>query len=273
MLRSLKDLKQYAVHAIDGDIGHVRDFYFDDSQWTVRYLILDTSEWLMGHQVLISPYSFGKPDWNKQSLPVNITREQVKKSPSIDTDKPVSRQHEGEFLGYYGYPYYWGGSGLWGGGMYPTDILANLTSRDGPIFNKSGSGRSKAEQQRDRDQSHLRSCKEVIDYHVHASDGDIGHVSDMLVDQKTWAIRYLIVDTSNWWMGHKVLIAPLWIEQINWPDKKVTVDLTRQQIKDAVTYDPSIDYDRNHETALFQHYGKANYWELEQTDPAYEAYD
>ncbi len=278
MLRSLEDLKQYGIHATDGDVGHVKDFYFDDIGWAIRYLVVDTSEWLPGRKVLISPFSVGKPNWGNKTLPVRITQEQVKKSPNIDTNKPVSRQHEDEFLGYYGYPYYWGGAGLWGAGMYPGEVLAGPRSADSPAFEKSEAGmrkdvRSKAEKQHDKDDSHLRGCKEVIGYHILASDGEIGHVSEMLVDEKTWAIRYLIVDTSNWWMGHKVLIAPLWIDQVLWPDHRVTVNLTRKQIQDATPYDATVKFDRVQESAIYQHYGRVGYWENEHINPEYEAYD
>jgi sporulation protein YlmC with PRC-barrel domain len=278
MLRSLEDLKQYGIHATDGDVGHVKDFYFDDVGWVIRYLVVDTSAWLPGRKVLISPFSVGKPNWGDKTLPVQITQEQVRKSPNIDMDKPVSRQHEDEFLGYYGYPYYWGGAGLWGAGMYPGEILATPTSPDTPAFENSdpvtrNDTRSKAEQHHDKGDSHLRGSTEVIGYHIMASDGEIGHVSEMLVDEKTWAIRYLIVDTSNWWMGHKVLIAPLWIDQVLWPDQRVTVNLTRKQIQDATPYDASVKFDREQESAIYQHYGRTGYWENEHSNPAYEAYD
>ena len=123
MLRSIKDLEGFAVGATDGTIGHVKDFYFDDRAWIVRYLVVDAGAWLSSRKVLISPISIGRPDWAERLLHVSITKEQVRQSPDIDTDKPVSRQHEMQFSGYYGYPYYWGGSGYWGGGMYPNMML------------------------------------------------------------------------------------------------------------------------------------------------------
>ena len=123
MLRTMNDLEGYAIRATDGTIGHVKDFYFDDETWVIRYLVVDTGTWLSSRKVLISPVAIGHPNWAEKVLPVSITKEQVKNSPDIDTEKPVSRQHEIRYLGYYGYPYYWGGTGLWGGGLYPTDYL------------------------------------------------------------------------------------------------------------------------------------------------------
>ncbi|MET3108558.1 hypothetical protein AAKU67_003230 [Oxalobacteraceae bacterium GrIS 2.11] len=269
MLRSLDDLKQYAIHATDGDIGAVRDFYFDDQKLAIRYLVVETGGWLMGRSVLITPISIGKPDWDAKTLPVKITMEQVKNSPDINTDKPVSRQIENEYLGYYGYPIYWEGAGLWGTGLFPGMALAN-SATDIPVASLE---QEHARPQHQNNDSHLRSCKEVIGYHIHASDGEIGHVSGMLVDEKTWAIRYLVVDTSNWWIGHKVLIPPLWIGQIKWPAGIVTVNLTRAAVQESLPYDDSVKLDRDYETAMHQHYGRTGYWEDEGSDDSFDPYD
>lgn len=267
MLRSMKDLEDYAIRATDGIIGHVKDFYFDDEAWVIRYLVVDTGSWLSSRMVLISPIALGQPDWAKKVLPVSITKEQVKNSPSIDTDKPVSRQHETHYLGYYGYPAYWGGVGLWGGGAYPgmmmTGFGGSLATPYAPRP-EAQEAYARAEEARHRDDDlHLRSCKAVMDYHIEATDGDIGHVQGLLVDEETWAIRYMVVDTSNWWLGHKVLIAPQWIKHVSWPEATVSVDLTRQAVKDAPPYDPAAQLDREQETGIYQHYGRPGYWAAE----------
>ena len=217
MLHTLKDIEKCAIGATDGDIGKVKDLYFDDHAWAVRYLVVDTGSWLSGRKVLISPISIQTPDWSAHRLPVAITRDQVKNSPDIDTDKPVSRQHEVDYLGYYGYPNYWGGAGMWGGGMVPMAMVSRLRRprREAPPTGKRAIDESaKAERARHRDDDpHLRSCEAVVGYHIHATDGEVGHVEGFLIDDETWAIRYLVVNTSNWWLGHKVLIAPQWIER------------------------------------------------------------
>ncbi len=264
MLRSVKDLEGYAVGATDGTIGHVKDFYFDDQAWVVRYLIVDAGAWLSSRKVLVSPIAIDRPDWVERLLHVRMTKEQVKNSPDIDTDKPVSRQHEMEYSGYYGYPYYWGGAGYWGGGMYPSLMMPGYGGGYGATLatrSEEQGAYARAEEQRSRTEDpHLRSCRAVMKYRVHASDGDIGHVDGMLVDDATWAVRYLIVNTSNWWQGHQVLVAPQWIEGVRWGDSKVSVKLTRQAIKDAPAYDPSSAPDRAHEVGLYEHYGQAGYW-------------
>ncbi len=260
MLRSLKDLENYAIGAIDGHIGHVKDFYFDDERWGVRYLIVETGDWLSSRKVLISPFSVHKPNWAEKILPVSISQQQVRNSPDTDTQKPVSRQFEEEFLGYYGYPSYWGGSGLWGEGYYPS-LIGATDSGDKSERAEIDRAHANAEKEKHRnDDPHLRSCKAVIGYDVHATDGNIGHVKDMLVDEETWAIRYLVVDTSNWWMGHTVLIAPPWIKDVRWTTRTVSVHMTRELVKTAPTFVSTDELNRLNEISLHRHYGRDGYW-------------
>ena len=267
MLRSVKDMQAYTIRATDGTIGHVKDLYFDDEAWVVRYLIVDTGGWLSNRKVLISPFAIGHPDWAQKTLPVSITKEQVRNSPHIDTDRPVSRQHEMEYLGYYGYPNYWGGPGFWGAGAYPGMMLTGVGySGAGSQYRQAQaeSARAAAEAQRHQnDDPHLRSCQEVIKYHIQASDGDIGHLQSLLIEEDTWAIRYLIVNTSNWWLGHEVLIAPQWIQNVSWPDNTISVNLTRQAVQGSPPYDSATQLEREHETGIYDHYGRPGYWTTE----------
>ena len=265
MLRNTNDLQGYAIGATDGLIGHLKDFYFDDEKWVIRYLIVDTGTWLSSRQVLISPMAIGTPNWSDEVLPASMTKEQIRSSPDIDTNKPVSRQHEIEYSSYYTYPYYWGGSGLWGGEMGPNMIMPGYEGqRAGPHPVRTPEEMAQEQARslaREGLDTHLRSCKAVMGYHIHASDGDIGHVQSLLIDQETWAVRYLVVDTSNWWLGHKVLIVPQWVQNIDWSDSKVSVNLSRQAVQDAPIYDPSVALGRQSEDDYFKHYGRANYWD------------
>jgi hypothetical protein len=117
--------------------------------------------------------------------------------------------------------------------------------------------------QRSNDDPHLRSCNAVIEYHIHATDGDVGHVQGMLVDEKSWAIRYLVINTSNWWLGHEVLIAPEWITEVSWLKRTVMVDLSRRAIKESPHWNPALLPDRPQEALVYQHYGRKGYWEYE----------
>jgi len=263
MLRSMKDLEGYAIGATDGNVGHINDFLFDDDAWVIRYFVVQTGSWLSNRKVLISPIAIRQPNWVDKILPVGITKEQVRNSPDIDTDKSVSRQHETEYLGYYGYPHYWGGVGLWAGGIYPYSMYPGYVGygpgRTGITEESIAHGRVEHARNR-RDDPHLRSCKSVIGYHIHATDGDIGHIAGLLVDEQTWAVRYLVIDTSNWWIGHQVLIAPEWIDEVRWIDQTVSIDLKRQSVKDAPPYDSTEELNRQMEMGLYRHHDRSGYW-------------
>jgi hypothetical protein len=214
VLRSAKDIEECSIGATDGIIGTVTDCYFDDEAWVIRYLVVDTGEWLSSRKVLISPIAIGQPNWVKKTLPVAITKARVKYSPDIDTNKPVSRQHEMRYLGYYRYPNYWGGGELWGEDAYPAALAGSEQVQAG-----NAKADMKADiQEHEHDDPHLRSVNAVSKYHIHAKDGDIGHVQGLLVDERSWAIRFMIVNTSNWWLGHQVLVAPEWIDDVSWPE-------------------------------------------------------
>jgi hypothetical protein len=249
MLRKVKDLRGCALRATDGFMGRVDDFYFDDEDWGIRYLVVETGTWLSGRKVLISPMSLGHAGWMGRQLPVTLTRRQVERSPDIDTRKPVSRQYEAEYARYYGYPFYWGGAGLWGMGAYP----GNLSTEAGIEQELKAHGTQRTPSS---DDCHLRSSNAVIGYHIKATDGDIGHLEDLLVDDYTWAIRYLIVNTSNWWGGRRVLVAPQSIDDVSWSEAKVSVKLTRQAIKDAPPHELAAQLDRGGEDGIYEHYAR-----------------
>jgi hypothetical protein len=259
-------MEHYSIGATDGVIGRVNDFYFDDEAWVIRYLVVETDASLSHRKVLISPFAISQPDWSKKLFPVSITQTQVRNSPDIDTDKPVSRQHEMGYLGYYGYPNYWGGGGLWGASFYPDILQAGLGNDGSNAEHRSarsptaGAGTRSLAARGLHDNPHLQSANAVMRYYVHATDGDIGHVDGLLVEEKTWAIRYIIVNTSNWWLGHNVLIAPEWINDVFWAESTLKVDLTRDAVKASPMYDSAIPLNRELETGIYEHYGRDGYW-------------
>jgi hypothetical protein len=245
MLVQAKALKGYKLHSLDGDIGSTKEFYFDDRYWTIRYLVANTGNWLTGRKVLISPYSLNEVSPTAEEISVQLTKARIEASPSIDSEKPVSRQFEDSYYGYYGYPYYWGGSNAWG--YYPHP------ERDRSMWGANGKNGSEWD-------SHLRSTHAVTGYHLLARDGEIGHVEDFVIDDETWAIRYLIVATSDFWPGKKVLISPQWIEKVSWEESEVMIDLTREMIKGAPEYADGSLPSRDDETGLYGYYNRAGYW-------------
>jgi len=194
MLKSVAHLQGFTLRAIDGVIGNVDQLYFDDETRAVRYFVVNTGSWLAGRLVLILPIAVAQTDWESRQLEVVLTKKQVEGSPDIDTHKPVSRQHEVIYMGYYGYPFYWEGPYLLGSMTDPT----GLAMQRSVVAAASG---SKAETK--LADSHLRSTKEVTGYNTEARDGEIGHVENFIVDHHTWAIHYIEVNTRNWWPGEK----------------------------------------------------------------------
>lgn len=249
MLRSLKDLERFTVCATDGEIGTVANFLIDDEHWVIRYLVVDTGGLFDGHHVLISPISFREVQWSSQRFHLALTMDTIRDSPDVDVDKPVSRQHERVYHGYYGYPYYWNNSGLWGTGNW-AGLLAVHDSNELPL-----------EIAESTDDVHLHSAKEVRGYHIQGTDDSIGHVEDFIVEDSTWAICYLVVDTSNWWFGKKVLVPPGWARSISWEDNVVHVNLSRQAIQDCPEWDPAAAISREYEARMHQHYGRVAYWD------------
>jgi sporulation protein YlmC with PRC-barrel domain len=245
MIHALGDLNRFTLDATDGDLGEVKDTYFDDEHWAIRYLIVDTGKWLPGRKVLISPFAVRATEWARARVDVNLTRQQVKTSPDIDTDKPVSRQHEADYFAYYGYPPYWAGPGVWGATgspIIPPPAGAPLEA----VRTNAG----------DSEDSHLRSTRAVVGYHIQALDGTIGHVEDFLFDEDTWQIRHVVVDTRNWWPGKHVLIPPQWIDTISWIDHSARVRLTRTAVKESPPYDPKSPLPADYEAGLYRHYGR-----------------
>ena len=249
MLRSLKDLERYTVRATDGDIGKLVNFMLDDQHWTIRYLVAKTDGFFEERRVLISPISLRLADWSTRCLHVALTRDKVKQSPNVDLNQPISRQQERDYYRYYGYPYYWGYTGLWGMGAYPSWLAAG-----------SWNGPAGAHMEDDTD-AHLRSANEVRGYHIQGSDDDIGHIDDFVIDDETWEVRYLVIDTSNWGFGKKVLVAPHWTNFISWEQRTVYIELSREEVKGSPEWNPSQAPSREYEASLYDHYGRLAYWD------------
>ena len=257
MLRGISTLKGLTVSALDGEIGSVHDVYFDAKQWTVRYFVVDTGTWLSGRRVLVSPMAFRTPaDVVGDRLRVGLSKAQIEQAPSWDVDKPVSRQHEVAYARHYDYPYYWTGPARWGVAWDPLAGMAPVPRTD-PVEEEV------LARERENGDVDLHSARDVIGYYVQAKDDDVGHVEDFLVDDHTWAIRYLVVDTRNWLPGRKVVLSPSWIKTVSWDDSRVYVDLLRKDVETAPEYDPNAPLERALETRLYEHYRRPTYWDEE----------
>jgi len=249
MLIKASDMKGFTIAASDGSVGSVADFLFDDESWTLRWIVVDTGTWLSGRKVLLPVSVLGHPDTAARSFPVRLTMAKVEDSPAIDTHDPVSRQHEERMYGHYNMSPYWGngfymgGYGGWSAGMSEAHY-ADARRRQDALS---------AARHRD-DDLHLRSMAAVTGYNLQASDGFIGHVDGFLIDDTDWTIRFLTVDTRNWWPGKHVLISPRSAQDIQWAENLVNLDIDRQTVMDSPAYDPSGPVDAGFEASMARHY-------------------
>ena len=257
MLYSTKKLDGLKLGARDGEIGKAREVYFDDQRWVIRHLVADTGGWLSGRKVLISPHSIERVDVAEGRLELNLTRSQIENAPDIDTDKPVSRQQQIPYYDYYGYPYYWAGPGLWGLGAYPMAVGAMaMRPREGDT----GAPRELdevAEAEREAADPHLRSSREVIGYDLKATDGDIGHVEDFLFDDRTWQIRYVVVDTRDWLPGKRVLVSPDWVDSVDWSGRVAHFKVSREAVKASPEYQPDRGLSEEEVQRVQRHYERS----------------
>ena len=248
MLWNASAIDGYALEANDGQIGTLRDFLFDDANWTVRWLVVETGSWLTGRKVILPTSALGHPDPTKETFPVKLTKQQVSESPVIGMDRPISRQTETSVYEHYGLSPYWGAG-------YLAGYRGPYGSTPFPVSGSEEQNREVADAEHDKYNPSLRSFKLVTGYHVESRDGDIGHVEDFLVEDSDWSIHFLVVDTRNWWPGKRVLVSPQSVLEIDWQGRMVTLDVDRQKIKDGAEYDPSVIVDQAFEQRLHHQYG------------------
>jgi hypothetical protein len=247
MLRRASDVKGYRIEASDGPIGSVQDFLFDDKTWLIRWLVVDTGHILPGHKVLLPPSILGAVDHVEGRFSVRLTKAEVKASPGVETDAPVSRRMEADTYGYYGWSPYWNTGFYYGGYGYAGSLAGRPLSL----------GRAALDHEHavmDTGDRHLRSIVEIDGYDIAASDGDIGHVADLLIEDGDWGIRYLVVETHNWWAGVKVLISPRSVASIDWLQRAVTLDVDRDAVKQSPPYEAESLIDRLYEAQFHDYY-------------------
>lgn len=253
MLRKTTDLARFKLRARDGDIGRVKDIYFDDANWAIRHIVADTGTWLTGRQVLLSPFAVQAIDDADQVVGIDLTRKQIEDSPPIEADKPVSAQMERHYFEYYGWPYYWDGPFLWGPYPYPR------TYAPPPVFDPPADV-----PRREKGDPHLRSVNAVRRYHIQALDQEFGHLEDFFFSDDNWVIRHILIDTRNWWPGKKVLLPREWISSIDWTHSQIHIDLDRETVKRAPEYQTDQPLTRAYEEQLYRFFNRRPYWQSEQ---------
>ena len=251
MMLAISVLKGFAIEASDGRIGTVSDFLFDDATWQIRWMVVNTGSWLNARKLLLHPSAIEKPDYRREEVTVSLTKSQVEESPTTFTDECVSQRMETELYGYYGWDPLWGNENYFG--AYPYGMgLGNAPMpylRDGDLLDASRPSSAI------HGDPHLRSVTAVTDYHIQAKDGAIGHLKDILVNDATWDIRYLLVDTRNWWPGRHVLLSPYAVRAFSWAERDIELDVTRDQVKGSPPWDPAAVINRCYQERLHGHYG------------------
>ena len=260
MLNAVSSLKGFELRAKDGELGTVSDFLFDDSTWKVRWMVVDTGPWLIGRKVLVHPSTVVSAEYETSKLNVALTKAQVESSPEIARDQPISRRMQTHLYSYYGGDPLLGG-GMFGGGLYGGSINGGgMGAIAAPLSTPAYFGAAALQEAErggtdlDEGDPHLRSIDEVTGYHVHATDGDIGHIEDILVDSESWDLRYLIVDTSNWWFGQHVLISPYAVKSVDWPDCHVRLDIPKEQVKSSPPWNPREAINNEYQRRLHNHH-------------------
>lgn len=225
--RVMMDLRGDTIAARDGEIGKVKDVYFDDERWAVRYLVVDTGNWLTGRKVLLSPASLERVSYEKRQIVANLTRAQVEEAPGLEAEQPVSRLYEKAHASHFGYPFYWSGPELWGFAAMP--MLAQ--SRDAAVEENARENREAEEAERAAAESHVRSTAEVVGYKVRAVDGPAGRVDDFVVDDRDWSVESVVVDAREWLPGGQVLVPRGAVTGIDWHARELSVAMTREEIR------------------------------------------
>ncbi len=252
MMQVISALKGFVIEASDGKIGTVADFLFDDASWRVRWLVVDCGTWLTGRKVLIHPSAILPADLEQQRFLVTLTKAQVEKSPELAEDQPVSQQMENQLYTYYGWDPLWCGPYL---SETPGAIAWPYMAP--PYFGlglDTGEAHGKRASLRGAD-PHVRSVNEIAGYHIHAVDDEIGHIENLMIDDADWSIHYFIVDTRNWWSGKRVLISPLAVKSINWFERRVELDVSREQVNSSPPWDPLDAFTQLDAKLLHKHYG------------------
>lgn len=251
MLYRADSILNQKVEATDGVVGIVKDLYFDDLSWTLRYLVVDTGGWLTGRDVLISSESLVEYNEERGAIVTRLSQLQIENSPAPEQGQPISRMSEIQLSQYYGWSPYWTASP----GLFPWSKTYTFP-RDSSAPN-GGPASSQFEAEFEK-QSHadpnLRGFADLKNYGLHASDGDIGQVEDLLIEPDTWRITHLIADTRLWWPGGLVVIDRALIDKINWVDRQIVVAMTRDQVKNSPTYDRQHPVNENYQTEISDYY-------------------
>lgn len=247
MLWNASALKGYPIKATDGELGTVCDLMYEESNWAIRWVVVDTGDWLSGRLVVLPVAVVGQPDPEAHCVPARLTMKQVEQSVGVDsvrTGNSDSLDCEQENLPQGRDHYIWGHHD----GNTPPAIAL-----DPRVL--SGATRATADMAVARGDGHVSSISAITGYSIEATDGHIGHAEDFLIDTALWQVRYLIVHTSRWWPSEKLLVSPLSVERIDRHESTIHIAETRQRVKDSPPYIAADTVDGAFEELFHTYYG------------------
>jgi hypothetical protein len=250
MLVNTSRIENSKIHATDGAVGKVTTFLFDEEQWVLRYIVAKYGFLFFGGRILLSPISVTGTVGDGEEIRVGLTKGQIKNAPSADLARPISRRKEEQFHRYYQIPVYWGGAGLWGSAMTPMEagtVTYEPNAEQEPI------GAAEEEY-------HLRSTNEVEGYRVHATDKEVGTVASFLIEDSTWAVRYLRIDATEEIGNGNLYVSPHWVDEISWIERKISLEMDSTRLSEAPTVGVEGTLTRDEEEQLHEFFGQARYW-------------
>ena len=237
-LNSFTGFKGFRMGATDGEIGIIKEIYFDDLTWTVRYLIVKAGNFLQGKLTLISTQALLAPDWENELFPTNLTMDQIKNGPDIDTDKPVYRQQETKLYDHFPWDIYWGI------GLIPLEDSVEMA-----LSEKINQGNTESD-------PHLRSSDKITGYVLRVADGELGQVDDFIIDTDSWKITFVVVKTGTWFSDKKILLPIAWISEIDWLASSITVEATVEDVQQCAEFDPYAPVNEVYEKVLRDYSGR-----------------
>lgn len=251
MILSIKDLFDYKLMTADGEAGEIKDALYDERDWVLRYVVVETGGWLSGRELLIPPSVLGAPDSARREFPVSMTRDQLSNSPPREAGEDITRRHEEDLYRYYGWEPYWVPEGAMG--PLPGTVMVESPEEAAET--------QTAVLEERHAEPRLRSIKDTLGFKVHGVDEDLGKVDNFLMDDETWDVRYVVLNTGGLFKSRRVPISVRWINNLDWENHALHLDLGKKDVHDSPDWDESLPLPRQYEVDLHSHYGRPGYWE------------
>jgi hypothetical protein len=220
MYTRVKNLCRMAVYSREGRIGRVSQVLFDDESWAIRHIVVTLDDALGWRQILVDPSCVADIDQRSGQVRLYIPTSQAVCCPDADSDMPVSRQKARDTSLSTSYCLYANEIPA----FFPTAIPSALFEQE--TDGEPGAGNQPAD-------VHLRSSREVLRYRLRGRDRRFGHIKDFIFSERDWMIRQIEVSVRDGLFSRRIRLSPVWVVDVNWADREVSVDLPAKAIRDA----------------------------------------